>query len=457
MQKPTCGKTVAGRAKYLKENQTVKGGNEMKKLASFIMAVITAVTLLSVQSGAFAASIENGNYKGDFYFTDKSIVRTDASLQASIDFGGAALRLVKGGDAIKWQDLETKEKFNDRDRKPSANHEYTVTYYVVADTDEDIRFKDVENVYVNGTKAEFSLGEDDTLLYVTVTYTPVKLYNCRAENGNEFFIIGEDIKLVAAMDIPEGKHLSWRYTDESGQTIIDEKAGAVGGDKTFTTMFQGNYYDDVISATLYDHTVVTNVTVPATCTAAGKIVKTCKVCKKTISHTTIYKASNLKLSTVNYTYNGKVKTPSVTVKDSKGKTLKKNTDYTVSYSKGRKSIGKYAVTIKFKGNYSGTKTLYFNINPKGTKLSSVKAGKKQVTVKWKTQKTQTNGYQVQFSTSKNFKSAKTVTVNSNKSSSTTIKKLKGGKKYYFRVRTFKKVGKAKFYSAWSNSKNAKAK
>ena len=203
------------------------------------------------------------------------------------------------------------------------------------------------------------------------------------------------------------------------------------------------------------HTYSTKLT-RATATKDGKIVKTCTVCKKAVTQV-IYKASNIKLSTVNYTYDGKVKTPSVTVKDSKGKTLKKNTDYTVSYSKGRKSIGKYAVTIKFKGNYSGTKTLYFNINPKGTKLSSVKAGKKQVTVKWKTQKTQTNGYQVQYSTSKNFKSAKTVTVNSNKSASTTIKKLKGGKKYYFRVRTFKKVGKAKFYSAWSNSKNAKAK
>lgn len=131
----------------------------------------------------------------------------------------------------------------------------------------------------------------------------------------------------------------------------------------------------------------------------------------------------------------------MTVKDSKGKTLKKNTDYTVSYAKGRKYVGKYAVKVTFKGNYSGTKTLYFTINPKGTKLSSVKAGKKQVTAKWKSQKSQKSGYQVQHSTSKSFKGAKTVTVNSNKTTSKTIKNLKGGKKYYVRVRTFKKVGK----------------
>lgn len=50
----------------------------------------------------------------------------------------------------------------------------------------------------------------------------------------------------------------------------------------------------------------------------------------------------------------------------------------------------------------------------------------------------------------------TVTANSNKTTSKTIKSLKGGKKYYVRVRTFKKVGKTKYYSAWSSSKSATA-
>ncbi len=201
------------------------------------------------------------------------------------------------------------------------------------------------------------------------------------------------------------------------------------------------------------NTVVTK----ATAAKDGSIAKVCKNCKQTVSKTTIAKVSNIKVNTASYVYNGKVKTPAVTVKDSKGKTLRKNTDYTVTYAKGRKNVGKYKVTVTLKGNYSGTKTLSFTIVPKGTKLSSVKAGKKQVTVKWKAQKKSTTGYQVQYSTSKKFKGAKIATIKKNKTTSATIKKLKGGKKYYVRVRTYKTVGKAKYYSAWSNAKNAKAK
>ena len=218
------------------------------------------------------------------------------------------------------------------------------------------------------------------------------------------------------------------------------------------------WYSNILSFTVpnCNHNLKTSVT-KATPAKDGIITKTCTICKQTVSKTTIAKVSNIKVNTASYVYNGKVKTPAVTVKDSKGKTLRKNTDYTVTYAKGRKNVGKYKVTVILKGNYSGTKTLSFTIVPKGTKLSSVKAGKKQVTVKWKAQKKSTTGYQIQYSTSKKFNSAKIATIKKNKTTSATIKKLKGGKKYYVRVRTYKTVGKAKYYSAWSNVKNAKAK
>lgn len=168
------------------------------------------------------------------------------------------------------------------------------------------------------------------------------------------------------------------------------------------------------------------------------------------------KLSSVKPSTTSYTYNGKVKTPTVIVKDSKGKTLKKNTDYTVSYAKGRKNVGKYAVKITFKGKYSGTKTLYFTIKPKATRISKVTAGSKKFTVKWKKQATQTTGYQIQYSTSSKFSKAKTVKVGKNSTTSKTISKLTAKKKYYVRVRTYKTVkinSKAtKIYSSWSKTK-----
>lgn len=197
-------------------------------------------------------------------------------------------------------------------------------------------------------------------------------------------------------------------------------------------------------------------TTKATTSADGKIVEACTVCKETISTTIIPKASNVKLSATSYTYNGKVKTPSVTVEDSNGKALYKGTDYDVTYSSGRKNVGKYAVNITFKGNYSGTMTLYFTIKPKATSISKVTAGSKKFTVKWKKQSTQTTGYQIQYSTSSKFSKAKTVTVSKNKTTSKTVSKLKAKKKYYVRVRTYKTVkidGKvAKIYSSWSKAK-----
>lgn len=171
------------------------------------------------------------------------------------------------------------------------------------------------------------------------------------------------------------------------------------------------------------------------------------------------KVSNVKLSSTSYTYNGKTKTPSVTVKDNKGRKLKNGTDYTVKYSSGRKNVGRYAVKVTFKGNYTGSKTVYYYIIPKSTSISRVSALKKGFKLSWKKQKTQTTGYQIQYSTSRKFKKAKTVNVSKNKTTSKSIKKLSSKKKYYVRVRTYKKVkinGKTKkVYSSWSKTKTVK--
>ena len=235
----------------------------------------------------------------------------------------------------------------------------------------------------------------------------------------------------------------------------------------------GKFYEDVLGTkeitdlaswgniAKIAHTTKQTVT-KATPTANGKIVNYCSVCKKTLSTTVIPKASSIKLKATSLTYNGKVRTPKVIVKDRTGKTLVKNTDYTVSYAKGRKYVGKYAVKITFKGKYSGTKTLYFTIKPKATSISSLKAGSKKFTVKWKKQATQTTGYQVQVATNKKFKkNKKTVTIKKQKKTKATVKKLKAKKKYYVRVRTYKTVkinGKSiRIYSGWSKAKTVTTK
>lgn len=197
----------------------------------------------------------------------------------------------------------------------------------------------------------------------------------------------------------------------------------------------------------------TTKTQKATASKDGKITSTCTRCGTTTKTVKIAKVSKIKLSKTKYTYNGKKQTPSVTVKDSKGKELKVNTDYKVKLPSGRKNVGTYEVKITFKGSkYSGSKTLSYTINPKSTKLSKVSAKKKGFEAKWKKQSTQTKGYQIQYSTDSKFKSGnKTVTVNKNSTTKKTISKLKAKKKYYVRIRTYKTVGKQKYYSDWSKS------
>ena len=80
-----------------------------------------------------------------------------------------------------------------------------------------------------------------------------------------------------------------------------------------------------------------------------------------------------------------------------------------------------------------------------------------MTVKWSKVSSESSGYEVQYSTSSKFKSAKTKTVKSYKTTSLTIKSLKAKKKYYVRMRTYKTVSGKKYYSAWSSKKSATTK
>ena len=79
---------------------------------------------------------------------------------------------------------------------------------------------------------------------------------------------------------------------------------------------------------------------------------------------------------------------------------------------------------------------YYQIIPQSTQLKSLTKGKTSVTVKWNKQDVQTTGYQIQYSTDKNFKTASSIKVDKSKTS-TTIKNLKKNKRYYFRIRTYK--------------------
>ena len=296
--------------------------------------------------------------------------------------------------------------------------------------------------YNKGTRQKYDVKEISIHTYnnavitkeATCTANGVKTYTCTTCGATKT----ETIKATG-------------HTYDKGKVTKAATCTATGI-KTYTCTKCKATKKETIKAT--GHSYKTTVT-KATTKKNGSSVTKCTKCGNVSKKSTIYYPKTVTLSTTAYTYDGKVKKPGVTVKNSAGKTIAAS-NYTVTYPSGRKNVGTYTVKITFKGNYSGSVSKTFKINPKNTSISGLTAQSKAFTVKLKKYTTQTTGYQIQYSTSSNFSNAKTVTVK-NSTTSKKISKLTGKKKYYVRVRTYKTVGKTNYYSGWTKAKTVTTK
>ncbi len=162
------------------------------------------------------------------------------------------------------------------------------------------------------------------------------------------------------------------------------------------------------------------------------------------------------LSKTEYVYNGKEKTPSVTVYDENGRKIS-SAYYTVSY-RNNKKVGKAAVTITGCEGMEGTAEKTFRIRPRASTIRDVTAVENQITVKWKKISSQTDGYQIQAATNRKFtKNVKTRTVKDPAVTSKSIGKLLSQTKYYIRIRTYRTVSGVRYYSDWSETQSVRTK
>lgn len=198
------------------------------------------------------------------------------------------------------------------------------------------------------------------------------------------------------------------------------------------------------------------VNIKATLGANGGVAKVCVDCGHEVAISTYYKIGMVKLSKNTYQYTGKVQVPKVIVMDSRGNIIP-SSNYKVTYaSKKSKNIGKYKVSVEFKGKvYSGKKTLYYSILPANVTLKSVSSNANgELTVKWGKKKG-IDGYQIRYSRKSSLKNSKVKTVKKAKTKQYTIRNLAKGKKYYVQVRGYKKVSGKTYYGSWSKKKSAK--
>ena len=196
-----------------------------------------------------------------------------------------------------------------------------------------------------------------------------------------------------------------------------------------------------------------------------------------------YDMSGVKFEDKMVTYDGKAHSIEISGKLPKG--------VEAYYTKAQTEVGRYDMWVSFKVNeeeYESIEPMHavLVIRPASTdqtqtstsvgsattvadkkvnitrlaavKLAGVKNLKgKKIKVSWK-KNTKVNGYQIQYTTNKKFKSGiKNVTIKKNKTTSTVLKKLRKKKTYYVRIRTYKKDGKTTYYSKWSNVKKVKIK
>lgn len=177
--------------------------------------------------------------------------------------------------------------------------------------------------------------------------------------------------------------------------------------------------------------------------------------QKAIQDTLVSKQTTL-------TYNGKVQKPKFIALDQDNNVIElRQLDVHAPKSK---NPGIYRMSVTGKNGVSGTAILEYRIIPAPVKLISVKPLKSKVrgiAVTWKKHRLQTSGFQVQYSTDKNFKPGRIKTVTKASAVKLTLKSLKAKKKYYVRVRSFKTVKHGnesiKLYSKWTKVKRVKVK
>ena len=208
-------------------------------------------------------------------------------------------------------------------------------------------------------------------------------------------------------------------------------------------------YPEIKWQKVHDYPSNGTVTKKASMSVQGFEEYYCGECQQTKT-VAIPKIKSVTLSNAKYTYNGKAKKPSVTVKDAKGKKLKKGTDYSVSYGHDNVKVGTFKVVVKFKGKYTGQKTLNATIFPHSTKITNLKGKKKSLQVYWEQISSACcTGYQIQLCQNQNFtgKTKKTYTLNTSKQHTGIFKNLKKGKKYWVRIRTIYKHKDGKTYAS----------
>ncbi len=283
------------------------------------------------------------------------------------------------------------------------------TTYTGSEITPFVKLKNGNVVLTNGT--DYTITYSDNINAGTATVTLICQGNYTGTRSVTFNIIPASLKYATVASIEDQP-----YTGSAIKpaVTVDSNYGILVADRDYTVSYSNNIKIGTATVTI---------------TGVGNF-------KDTPFRTTTFNivAGSISSATVSsiadQTYTGSAITPAVTVKNGSNP-LTSGTDYTVAYSNNT-NIGTATVTITGIGNYTGTKTITFNIvaPPVLKPEISVTAGDGSATITWDAVTDATN-YKV-FS----YLNGKYAVLGETTSTSYTATGLTGGTKYGFLVRAY---------------------
>ena len=265
-------------------------------------------------------------------------------------------------------------------------------------------------------------------------------------------------QIIDSRRIPQIKNVKLAYTSctyngtakKPGVTVYD-----VDGNTLNKTEYTVSYKNNTASGTA-------GVTVTFKGNYAGRITATFVIYPKAVSIKTAQSTAKGVKLTWNRAANG---TGYIVYRSVNGSSFRRyktiNSLSTISMVDGgaKKSGTKYAYKIYvyksvngkvYNSAASAVKLTYYMAAPAWKSLTNPSA--RAMTVKYG-QASGATGYQIQYATSSTFKGAKTANIAGAKNVTKTVKGLAKNKRYYVRVRSYRKSGRVTYYSAWSTTKN----
>lgn len=278
------------------------------------------------------------------------------------------------------------------------------------------------NTLIEGTDYTVVYDENTAIGEGALTILPTPS-SCYTGSKTVKFYIGNSLATATVSNMPT----SQTYT---GKAIVPEPVVRIGN----TTLVKGRDYSVQWKDNIKAGTAA--VVVSGIGTYAGSKTVNYRIETKGIARCSISTIADI-------VYDGRSHSPTVIVRDG-NKVLAQGTDYTLSNYSNNRLPGTATFTLTGIGNYSGSTTIKFNIIVANMAGVTAVPSTKSMKISWDARNNVT-GYQVYTSNCRTKLRETTGT-------SSTIKKLKTGKNYTYKVRTYLKVGRNTYYGAFTTLK-----